>query len=154
ALLSLAAVAQAAVAAAAKYGTGGTGVAVNFTPLCLIALATTVPLLFLRPAAAVLTITVANALLLSGFETATGAGVIAQLMAAYRAGAAAEPRPVRGAGAQYLGVMLAVPFVIPALEGRGGAAAVLLACGGPAAAGAGIAARARREARRRTVAGE
>ena len=50
--------------------------------------------------------------------------------------------------------MLAVPFLVLALAGRGGAAAVLLAWGGPAAAGAGIAVRARREARTRTAAGE
>ena len=162
ALLALAAVTQAAFEAAGKYGTGGTEGALNFAPLCLLALASTVPLLFLRPAAAVITITAANALLLAGFESATVAGVLAQLIAAYRAGAAGEPRSVRGGGAQYLGVALtlylgaalALPFLILALAGRGGAAAVLLACGGPAAAGAGIAARARREARRRTAAGE
>jgi signal transduction histidine kinase len=154
ALLAVAAVAQAAAEAAGKYATGGIAVALNFAPLCLLALAATLPLLFLRPAAAVIAVTAANALLLAGFETATVAGVIAQLIAAYRAGAAGEPRPVRGAGAQYLGVALAVPFLVLALAGRGGAAAVLLACGGPAAAGAGIAARARREARRRTAAGE
>jgi signal transduction histidine kinase len=161
-LLALAAVAQAAAEAAGKYGTGGTEVALNFAPLCLLALASTVPLLFLRPAAAVITVTAANALLLAGFESATVAGVIAQLIAAYRAGAAGEPRPVRGTGAQYLGVALTpylgaalgLPFLILALAGRGGDAAVLLACGGPAAAGAGIAVRARREARRRTAAGE
>jgi signal transduction histidine kinase len=161
ALLSLAAVTQAAAEAAGKYGTDGIQVALNFAPLCLLALAATVPLLFPRPTAAVIAITAANALLLAGFETATVAGVIAQLIAAYRAGAAGEPRPVRGAGARYLGVALtpylgvalALPFLVLALAGRG-AAAVLLACGGPAAAGAGIAARARREARRRTAAGE
>ena len=99
--------------------------------------------------------------------------MLAQLIAAYRAGAAAEPRGgvawddwlrrVPGArrasvwaraGAPYVGVVLAVPFLVLALAGRGGAAAVLLAWGGPAAAGAGIAVRARREARTRTAAGE
>ena len=140
---------------------------------CLLALAATVPLLFLRPAAAAITVSAANLLLLAGFGKATVAGVLAQLIAAYRAGAAAEPRggvawddwlwrvpgarrasALAAAGAQYLGVVLAVPFLVLALAGRGGDAAVLLAWGGPAAAGAGIAVRARREARTRTAAGE
>jgi signal transduction histidine kinase len=143
-------------------------------PVCLLALAATVPLLFLRPAAAAITIAAANALLLAGFGEATVAGVLAQLIAAYRVGAAepqlARERPwedwlrrVPGArranvgaraGAQYLGIVLAVPFLVLALAGRGGAAAVLLAWGGPAAGCAGIAVRARREARTRTAAGE
>ena len=84
AVLSFAAGAQAAAEAAGKYGTGGTEVALNFAPLCLLALAATAPLLFLRPAAAVIVITAANALLLAGFESATVAGVLAQLIAAYR----------------------------------------------------------------------
>ena len=140
---------------------------------CLLALAATVPLLFLRPAAAAITVSAANLLLLAGFGKATVAGVLAQLIAAYRAGAAAEPwggvawedwlRRVPGArrasvwaraGAPYVGVVLSVPFLVLALAGRGGDAAVLLAWGGPAAAGAGIAVRARREARTRTAAGE
>jgi signal transduction histidine kinase len=251
--------------------------------LCLLALAATVPLLLLRPTAAAAAVTAAN-LLLAGFGMATVAGVIAQLIAAYRAGAAGEPRPLRGAGgaggaswaiaragsaadadsaadegsvtgvaglasadvvsaggwpdwlrrvpgarqangpgsvaspgsvtgadmasaggwadwlrrlpgarqasapgsaggadvvsigswagwlrrvpgarrvadlgpavAQYLGVVLAVPFLILALVGRGGDAAVVLAWGGSAAAATGIAVRARREARTRTAAGE
>jgi signal transduction histidine kinase len=148
-------------------------------PVCLLALAATVPLLFLRPAAAAITIAAANALLLAWFGEATVAGVLAQLIAAYRVGAGAgRPagdviwgevawedwlRRVPGArrasvwaraGAQYLGVVLSVPFLALALAGRGGAAAVLLAWSGPAAAGAGIAVRARREARTRTAAGE
>ena len=140
---------------------------------CLLALAATVPLLFLRPAAAAITVSAANLLLLAGFGKATVAGVLAQLIAAYRAGAAAEPRGgvawedwlrrVPGArrasvwaraGAPYVGVVLSVPFLVLALADRGGDAAVLLAWAGPAAAGAGIAVRARREARTRTAAGE
>jgi signal transduction histidine kinase len=225
ALLALAAVAQAATQFAVAGGQHGPGGAVQAVfgplPVCLLALAATVPLLFLRPASAAITIAVANALLLAGLGMATVAGVLAQLIAAYRVGAA-EPRPARGprwanktgaasragradvasaadgpgatsrrgladaagtagdvvsggvawagdwlwglpgarqvsvlatASAQYLGIVLAVPFLVLALAGRGGAAALLLAWGGPAAAGAGIAVRARREARTRTAAG-
>jgi signal transduction histidine kinase len=227
ALLAIAAFGQALTQfamAAGQHPTGGTVQAVfGPVPVCLLALAATVPLLFLRPAAAAVTVAAANALLLAGFGEATVAGVLAQLIAAYRVGAA-EPRlarerpwaagtgaassagrasgtgPADGAGtsaasrafladavgaagdviwggvawedwlrrvpgarratvwaragAQYLGVVLAVPFLVLALAGRGGAAAVLLAWGGPAAGCAGIAVRARREARTRTAAGE
>jgi signal transduction histidine kinase len=232
ALLALAAVAQAAAQFAVAGGQHGPGGAVEAVlgplPVCLLALAATVPLLFLRPAAAAITIAAANALLLAGLGMATVAGVLAQLIAAYQVGAAAEPRPARdprwvnkpgstgpartdGAGwadvtsaadglgvtsrrgladaagtagevvsggvawagdwlwrlpgarpvsvlatasVQYLGIVLAVPFLVLALAGRGGTAAIVLAWGGPAAAGAGIAMRARREARTRTAAGE
>ena len=213
ALLAIAAFAQ----ALAQFASSGhpadttTQATLDFVAFCLLALAATVPLLFLRPAAAAITVSAANLLLLAGFGKATVAGVLAQLIAAYRMGAAAEPRSardtrwadgtspaggageemraglagaadtaagvVRGgvawadgwlwrvpgarrasvwarAGAPYLGVVLAVPFLVLALAGRGGDAAVLLAWGGPAAAGAGIAVRARREARTRTAAGE
>jgi len=217
ALLALAAVAQAAAqfaVAGSQHAPGGAVQAVfGPLPVCLLALAATVPLLFLRPAAAAITIAAANALLLAGLGMATVAGVLAQLIAAYRVGAA-EPRPARdprwvnktgstsaadglgvtsrrgladaagtagdvvsggvawaggwlwrlpgarqvsvlaAASVQYLGIVLAIPFLVLALAGRGGAAAVLLAWGGPAAAGAGIAVRARREARTRTAAGE
>ena len=63
-------------------------------PVCLLALAATVPLLFLRPAAAAITIAAANALLLAGFGEPTVAGVLAQLIAGYRA---APPPRVRAA---------------------------------------------------------
>jgi signal transduction histidine kinase len=213
ALLAIAAFAQ----ALAQFASSGhpadttTQATLDSVAFCLLALAATVPLLFLRPAAAAITVSAANLLLLAGFGKATVAGVLAQLIAAYRVSAAAEPRSARdtrwtdgtspaggtgeetraglagaadtaagvvrggvawadgwlwrvpgarrvsalaAAGAQYLGVVLAVPFLVLALAGRGGDAAVLLAWGGPAAAGAGIAVRARREARTRTAAGE
>jgi signal transduction histidine kinase len=216
ALLAVAAVAQAAAESAApSWARGVTGLpgqhvsegiaqaVLNAAPPCLFALAATLPLLFLRPAAAAITVSAANAVLLFGFGVAIVAGVLAQLIAAYLAGAA-EPRPALStrwgdatsaasraglaasadtadslvwggvawedwlrrvpgarrasvwgrAGAQYLGIVLAMPFLVLALAGRGGAAAVMLAWGGPAAAGAGIAVRARREARTRTAAGE
>jgi signal transduction histidine kinase len=177
ALLATAALGQALAQFVMTDGQHRTGAAVQAVfgpaPVCLLALAATVPLLFLRPVAAAITVAAANALLLAGFGEATVAGVLAQLIAAYRAGAAAEPRGgvawedwlrrVPGArrasvwaraGAPYVGVVLSVPFLVLALAGRGGDAAVLLAWGGPAAAGAGIAVRARREARTRTAAGE
>jgi len=227
ALLAIAAFAQAAVETAGLPGRNvpGSGVQDVLTGVlvALLAVASTIPLLFLRPAAAAITIAAANALLLAGFGEATVAGVLAQLIAAYRVGVA-EPRPSREtrradgtaaasrangtgqadgagtgalsrtglagladaagaagdvirsgvnwedwrrrvpgaerasgwarAGAQYLGVVLAVPFLVLALAGRGGATAVLLAWGGAAAAAGGIAVRARREARTRTAAGE
>jgi signal transduction histidine kinase len=230
ALLALAAFAQAAAEASGAPGRDVPGSGVQDVMIgalvALLAVAATVPLLFPRPAAAAITIAAANALLLAGFGEATVAGVLAQLIAAYRVGAA-EPRMVREtrradetgavsragqangtgsadgastgtlsrtglagladaaraagdviwggvawedwlrrvpgarrasvwarASAQYLGVVLAVPFLVLALAGRGGAAAVLLAWGGAAAGAAGIAVRARREARTRTAAGE
>jgi signal transduction histidine kinase len=210
ALLALAAFGQAAAEAAGLPGRdvpgGGIQDVMTGALVALLAVAATVPLLFLRPAAAAITVAAANALLLGGFGVATVAGVLAQLIAAYRVGAA-EPRLVRAtrradgtgaasraglagladaagaagdviwggvnwedllrrvpgarrasvwarASAQYLGVVLGVPFLVLALASRGGATAVLLAWGGAAAAAAGIAVRARREARTRTAAGE
>ena len=192
ALLALAAVGQ-AVAAQARRGPSIslTQAVLTGVLVCLLAVAATAPLIFPRPAAAAVVIAAANVLLLTGFGVAAVAGVIAQLIVAYRAGVAGESRPaplpgevgaaddataelvtgggrgrvwrlpgarrawvLAGAGAPYVGVALAVPFLALALAGRGGAAAVLLAWGGPAAAGAGIAVRARREARTRTAAGE
>jgi len=237
AVLAIAAFAQAAAEAAGAPGRNvpGSGIQDVLTGVlvALLALASTVPLLFLRsgaPAAAAITVAAANALLLAGFGEATVAGVLAQLIAAYRAGATPERlardkrwadstgftggagtadgaawadgtnavgststasraglanaagavaavgdviwggmawedwlRRVPGArrvsvaaraGVPFAGVVLGVPFLALALVGRGGAAALVLAWGGPAAAGAGIAVRARREARTRTAAGE
>jgi len=188
ALLALAALGQAIGQAVAAAGgqpgaqVGAPQAVLYGVALCVLALAATVPLLFPRPgapAAAAVTIAAANVLLVGAFGEASVAGVIAQLAASYRVGAASELRPARGlAGAsrtgwlrrapgarrlgaalggdraQYLGAALAVPFLILALAAGGGAAAVVLAFGGPAAGGAGISVRARREARTRTAAGE
>jgi len=183
-LLALAAFGQAIGQAVVAGGQPGPTISapqavLDGVALCLLALAATVPLFFLRPAAAAVAIAAANLLLVGAFGEASVAGIIAQLVAAYRVGAASEPRPARGPGdasrtgwfwrapgarrlggalggvrTQYLGVVLAVPFLILALASRGGAASTLLAWGGPAAAGAGIGVRARREARTRTAAGE
>jgi signal transduction histidine kinase len=246
ALLALAALGQ-ALGEVAPFTSPGQAVTNSATQVLLggvaftlLALAATIPLLFLRPAAAAIAVSAANVVLLAGFGEATVAGVIAQLIAAYRVGAAGGPRRGEGgvgaaslavaragsatdtgsvtdaaglagedvvsaggwpdwlrrlpgarqasalgsvgganalsaggwpdwlqrvpgarrvaglgsAVAPYLGVVLAVPFLILALLGRGGDAAVVLAWGGSAAAATGIAVRARREARTRTAAGE
>src|SRR6516164_4275754 len=62
-------------------------------------------------------------------------------------------RPPRG-GAQLLAVCLTLPFLILALTSHGGVSAVLLTALVPAAAGTGIALRARREADVQTAASE
>jgi signal transduction histidine kinase len=123
-------------------------------PLCLLALAATVPLIFLRPAAAAVAITVASVLSLAAFglvttsgQTAglvTAGGLAAQVIAVYRLGATGTGR--------YLALALAAPFLLLALAGRGGVAGVLLASAVPLAAGAGIAVRSRDQASREDVA--
>ncbi|MFY9862648.1 MAG: hypothetical protein WAK58_02445, partial [Trebonia sp.] len=96
ALLAIAAFAQ----ALAQFASSGhpadttTQATLDSVAFCLLALAATVPLLFLRPAAAAITVSAANLLLLAGFGKATVAGVLAQLIAAYRVGAAG-PRSAR-----------------------------------------------------------
>jgi len=123
-------------------------------PLCLLALAATVPLIFLRPAAAAVAITVASVLSLAAFgvvtssgQTAglvTAGGLIAQVIAVYRLGATGTAR--------YLALGLTTPFLVLALAGRGAMAGVLLASAVPLAAGAGIAVRSRDQASREDVA--
>ena len=113
--------------------------------LGLLALAATVPLLFLRPAAAAIAITAANVAAFATSGEPTVAGLAAQLIAAYRVGRTRPPQ---------LAAVLCVPFLILALTSHGSVLAVLFASLAPAAAGAGIAVRARREARTRTAAGE
>ena len=111
----------------------------------LLALAATVPLLFLRPAAAAIAITAANVAAFATSGEPTVAGLAAQLIAAYRVGRTRPPQ---------LAAVLCVPFLILALTSHASVLAVLFAALAPAAAGAGIAVRARREARTRTAAGE
>lgn len=132
---------------------------------CLLALAATVPLIFLRPAAAAVAITAANVLFLAAFAAPTVAALAAQIIASYRLGSAGMSASlggsgradrmqaswrasVRGAAASpYAGAWLTMPFVVLALTSHGSVAAVLLAAFVPTAAGTGIALRARREAR-------
>jgi signal transduction histidine kinase len=159
ALLALAAFGQAlAQAAALTRNQPAQNVAVEYAlPLGAFALLSTVPLLFFRPVAAAATVTAANAASLASFGTATVAGIAAQLIAGYRLGRLDEVRGPNALGralAQPVAVGLAVPFAVLALTSHGSVGAVLLAWGAPTAAAAGIAVRARREARTRTAAGE
>jgi signal transduction histidine kinase len=112
----------------------------------LLSLATTVPLGFLwaQPAAAALAVSAASVLSLVVFQALTVAGVLAQLVAGYRLGR------LGGNGSAPLAVALGAPFLVLALLQPGGGetrvVTVLLASLAPAAALAGAARRARREA--------
>jgi signal transduction histidine kinase len=109
--------------------------------LGLLCLLTTLPLAFLRPAAAAVAVTAADVLSLAPFQLLTAAGLGAELIALYRLGRS---------GSQPLAVLLAAPFLVLALADRAGGETrvliVLLASLGPAAALAGIAGRATSEA--------
>ncbi len=111
--------------------------------LALVSLATTVPFGFLwtRPVWAAVIMSAASIVSLAGFQTLTVAGLIAQLAGAYRLGRRGSP---------LLSAALSVPFLILALTASSGSAAeipaLLLASLGPAAALAGSARRARRDA--------
>jgi len=153
--------------ASASAGTA-TEAALYAVPLCLLALATTIPLIFLRPTAAGVTITAASAVSLTafGFDALTVAGLVAQVLASYRlgrtgisggAGPSGDARPSGGAGVwwdrtQILACGLAVPFLVLALAGHAGVPVILLAAVVPAAAWAGIAQRACGEAARQSIA--
>jgi signal transduction histidine kinase len=123
-------------------------------PLCTLALLAVMSLVFLRPGAAAIVAVAANVLVLATLTTPTVAAMAAALIAVARLGAADRVEPpgwlgasgraaVGGAGAQFLAVALALPFLALALAKHGSVAAVLLASAVPIAAGAGIAARAR-----------
>ncbi|WP_327585375.1 sensor histidine kinase [Nonomuraea sp. NBC_00507] len=119
----------------------------------LLALATTLPLLLLwgQPLLAAVLICAASVLSIAGFHTLTVAGVIAQLVAAYRCGLHASPAPA---------VLVTVPFPVlaVALEATGATGGglvpvltLVVACLVPAAALGGIARRAGRKAMADTV---
>ncbi|GAA2905688.1 sensor histidine kinase [Nonomuraea rubra] len=130
-------------------GDGGPGVQAVVLPL--LALGTTLPLALLwnQPATAGLLVTGASLLSITAFHTFTPAGLIAQLIAAYRSG-----------GPPWRAVALAVPFPVLAVaaeaagrsEGSVRLLTLLLGCLAPAAALAGIARRARHQARADTAA--
>jgi signal transduction histidine kinase len=113
----------------------------NALPLCLLALAGTVPLALRRPLPAAITVTAATLVLFAGFGQVTVASVLALLLAAYRLGLAESA----GARGQFAAVALGIPFLALALGSRD-IAGVLLAAGLPMAAGAGIAVKASRSA--------
>jgi signal transduction histidine kinase len=169
ALLALAAFGQAMVEGLTHtVNASDTGSAPQVIALCLLALAGTVPLIFLRPVAAAVTITATSALVLAVFGTPTVAAMVTQVIASYRLGrtaglARADPggdggEAGRGAGtslpgvAQLLAVGLVVPFLVLALASHAGAATILLASLVPIAVGAAIALRARTEAVRQSAA--
>jgi signal transduction histidine kinase len=148
-LLGLLAVAESiAHAAGAPQAAATGGLFLYALLLCLLGLATTVPLVFLRPAAAAVAICLASVLSLAVLQTLTVAGLGAQLIAVYRLGRGGP----QWKGAQLLAAGLAVPFLVLALAGprpmgsEEGILTVLLASLVPAAAWAGIAQRARSEA--------
>ena len=156
ALLGLAAMTE-AVARGASTGMS----AVGLVGVCALAASTTVPLVFLGPVAAAVTICVANVLSLAAFQTLTVAGLAALLIALYRLGrsgatwSGSRRTEARWGAAQFLAPALAAPFLVlalagPVAAGRAGSEedvlVVLLAALAPAAALAGIAQRARSEA--------
>jgi signal transduction histidine kinase len=148
-LLGLIAVAEStAHAASAPQAATTGGVVLYALLLCLLGLATTVPLVFLRPAAAAVAISAACVLSLAVFQVLTVAGLGAELIAVYRLGRSGA----QWKGAQLLAAGLAVPFLVLALTGprptgsEEGILTVLLASLVPAAAWGGIAQRARSEA--------
>jgi signal transduction histidine kinase len=117
--------------------------------LCLLALSTTVPLIFLRPTGALLAISVASVLSLVPFHSLTVAGACAQLLATYRFGRG-EVRLLAG--------LVFVPFVVLAFadpgHGEGRVLTLLLASLIPAAAWAAAATESRRAAREHRAAQE
>jgi signal transduction histidine kinase len=125
---------------------------------CVLGLATTLPLAFLRPALAAVTLTAISLLSLGLFHFLTVAGAAAVLVAVYRAGRRGSWRGgVRGGGGQYAALALTVPFLVLALASSAAGTetwvlTVVLAAGVPAAAWAGVARRARAEARLHTAA--
>jgi signal transduction histidine kinase len=135
---------------------------------CVLGLATTLPLAFLRPVQAAVVLTVASLLSLGVFNFLTLGGAAAELIAVYRAGrdgwrGAGAGRAGRGRGsfdgARYAALGLTVPFLVLAIflvasretpDTR--VLAVVLAALVPAAAWAGVAQHSRAEALLHTAA--
>ena len=172
-LLGLAAViealARAAVAASASPATATQNRAAEFLGLallfCVLGLATTLPLAFLRPAPAAVVLSAASLFSLGVFHFLTLAGAAAELIAVYRStrvgiwrgGASGQ---VGGDAAVYAAAGLTVPFLVLALATGGTAGTetrvltVVLAALVPAAAWAGVARHSRAEAQMHTAATE
>jgi signal transduction histidine kinase len=176
-LLGLAAIiealARAAMAAHATAAPATQNQALVFLGLgllyCVLGLATTLPLAFLRPAPAAVVLTAACLLSLGVFHFLTLAGAAAELVAVYRSGLGGTRRGGDAAGGtrfdgpQAAALGLSVPFLVLALAtgaiaGKEGADSwvltVVLAALVPAAAWAGVARRSRAEARLHTAAAE
>jgi signal transduction histidine kinase len=133
---------------------------------CVLGLATTLPLAFLRPAPAAVVLSAASLLSLGLFHFLTAAGAAAVLVAVYRAGRVGTWRGgdvVGGIGsdaAEYAAAGLTVPFLVLAIV-TGDAAGtetwvltVVLAALIPAASWAGVARRSRAEALLHTAAAQ
>jgi signal transduction histidine kinase len=132
------AVALLGVAAAAEAAARTVGPDANaryVLVVCLLGLATTVPLALPDPALAAGAVTAAGFVSLVAFDMLTVAGGVALVAAAFRLGRIGWPPTA---------VALGVPFLVPALA-HGSVSATLLAALMPVAAGAGIALRVRRE---------
>jgi signal transduction histidine kinase len=136
---------------------------------CLLGLATTLPLAFVRPAPAAVVLSAASLLSLGVFHFLTLAGAAAELVAVYRSGRGGTrrggdaPGGARFDGAQYAAVGLSVPFLVLALATGATLRAegadtwvltVVLAALVPAAAWAGVARRSHAEALLHTAASE
>jgi signal transduction histidine kinase len=125
------------------------GSVLYFVVFGLLALATTLPLAVLRrqPAVAAVLVSATCVLSLSAFQTLTVAGVAGQLITGYRFGRAGSRLPA---------LLVAAPFPVLALAWTAGGEVwlltLLLASLAPAAALAGVAGRARKEARENTTA--
>ncbi len=171
-LLGLAAVtealARAALSTPVTSHAAGQGQGAQFFALgllyCVLGLATTLPLAFLRPAPAAAALSAACLLSLGIFHFLTVAGAAAELIAVYRFCRSGTRRGgdtaggFRGDGDQYAALGLTVPFLVLALA-TGAAAGtetqmltVVLAALVPAAAWAGVARRSRAEALLHTAA--
>jgi signal transduction histidine kinase len=169
-LLGLAAVVEALVRAAMIYAAPGSGQnpGAQFFAwgllYCALGLAATLPLAFLRPAPAAVVLSAASLISLGLFHFLTLAGAAAELVAVYRFGRVGIWRGgdaaagIRGDGAQYAALGLAVPFLVLALAAGSAVGTetwvltVVLAALVPAAAWAGIARRWRAEALLHTAA--
>jgi signal transduction histidine kinase len=117
------------------------------TVLCLLALATTLPLISLRPPGAMLAISVASVLSVVPFHSLTIAGVIAELVAAYRL-SLGDARPL---AALFFAPFPVLWFADPG-HGEHRMLTIVLALLMPAAAWAGAATQTRSAARAHTAA--
>ncbi|MEU6026923.1 histidine kinase [Streptomyces tauricus] len=130
-----------------RAGPHGGAAGVQFAMVVgLLCLATALPLVFLRPLAAGVTVTAASVGSLLVFETLTVAGLAAQLVVQYRLGRVGSVLPA---------ALLGTPFLVLALAGPDGTdhrvRVVLVAALAPLAAFAGLAARSQEQYRRHSA---